>query len=33
MKKLLILSLLFVITCQFSTHAQWLEKKVTAILN
>ena len=27
MKKLLILSLLFVITCQFSTHAQWLEKK------
>jgi hypothetical protein len=27
MKKTIILSLLFVFTCQFFTHAQWLEKK------
>ncbi|MDG1385057.1 MAG: hypothetical protein P8P50_05915 [Flavobacteriaceae bacterium] len=27
MKKLIVLSLLFVFTCQFFTHAQWLEKK------
>ena len=27
MKKSIVLSLLFVFTCQFFTHAQWLEKK------
>jgi hypothetical protein len=27
MKKTIILSLLFLFTCQFFTHAQWLEKK------
>ena len=27
MKKTILLSLLFVFSCQFMSHAQWLEKK------